>query len=390
MTPLPISLTRRGCCFTAAAVCGWASFLVIGLRDIWYLAALFTAFVTLAVCWVTFGALLARFAVALAASSTTPSAGETIALTATVTHRLPNLVATCFDWLLEASVVWRLGSESATQQLRAYAPGDGSARVLLWGVRRGRLTPAAEAILLADRLGLATWRIRQETQVELLVLPQLDRALGRKLQAAVSAPGLSHQATPHAQNHRSDSPSGAVRAYQVGDPIRQVHWKQSARQGELLVRLPENGEQAKFALYLVDLAEGYLNPDDFELAVKAAAAIGAEWIAQGLQCELHLSLGATLRCETEAQMLRALAQVQLAHAAVAAVPQVARSQHSYAGVVITGVIPRGLLEGIHQVGTLITVGATHPSLPENWRHIALHPEAPRVEAGPLLRLAEHE
>ncbi|MNO17700.1 hypothetical protein D3C76_73990 [compost metagenome] len=64
---------------------------------------------------------------------------------------------------------------------------------------------------------------------------------------------------------------GRLRPYAPGDPLRRIHWKYSAKKGELLSRIPE--EQGVMPRYLLLSAQQgeYANPAGFELAISAAA-----------------------------------------------------------------------------------------------------------------------
>lgn len=74
----------------------------------------------------------------------------------------------------------------------------------------------------------------------------------------------------------SSPASGRLRPYVEGDPLRRIHWKYSAKKGELLSRIPE--EQGGMPRYLL-LSTGdgdYDSSAGFELAVSAAAS----WLAR--------------------------------------------------------------------------------------------------------------
>lgn len=69
---------------------------------------------------------------------------------------------------------------------------------------------------------------------------------------------------------------GRLRPYTPGDPLRRIHWKYSAKKGELLSRIPE--EQGVMPRYLLlGTKQGdYASPAGFELAISAAAT----WLAR--------------------------------------------------------------------------------------------------------------
>ena len=66
----------------------------------------------------------------------------------------------------------------------------------------------------------------------------------------------------------------AIREYAPGDSRRQVHWKSTAKTGQLMVRQYEESRRSRMAVVL-GAAEGeYADAEEFELAVSAAASLG--------------------------------------------------------------------------------------------------------------------
>lgn len=64
----------------------------------------------------------------------------------------------------------------------------------------------------------------------------------------------------------------ALREYEVGDDLRRVHWKATARLDELMIRQDEMPWQGR-ATVLVDLRREVHSPESLELALSAAASI---------------------------------------------------------------------------------------------------------------------
>ncbi|MNN25245.1 hypothetical protein D3C81_1387100 [compost metagenome] len=64
---------------------------------------------------------------------------------------------------------------------------------------------------------------------------------------------------------------GRLRDYEAGDPLRQIHWKGSAKKGTLLTRL--SNEATGLSRYLLlDICPDSYSEENFEAAVSAAAA----------------------------------------------------------------------------------------------------------------------
>lgn len=84
----------------------------------------------------------------------------------------------------------------------------------------------------------------------------------------------------------SDMSFHAIREYAPGDSRRQVHWKSTAKTGRLMVRQFEESRRSRIAIAL-DLAEqGYASDDEFEMAVSAAASLGAQALREGRETEV--------------------------------------------------------------------------------------------------------
>ncbi|GAB4377064.1 MAG: DUF58 domain-containing protein [Elainellaceae cyanobacterium] len=83
----------------------------------------------------------------------------------------------------------------------------------------------------------------------------------------------SDQASNHYLSHMAtEGLTRSLRPYRWGDPIRLVHWRTSARYGELRVRDLETHQGEQEVIIALDSAIAW-NPDCFEQAVVAAASL---------------------------------------------------------------------------------------------------------------------
>jgi uncharacterized protein (DUF58 family) len=64
-----------------------------------------------------------------------------------------------------------------------------------------------------------------------------------------------------------------LREYVVGDELRHVHWRTTARIGQLMVREHVDTSLPRLVILLDDRAGSYPRPDDFEFACEAAASL---------------------------------------------------------------------------------------------------------------------
>ncbi|MGN0065410.1 MAG: DUF58 domain-containing protein, partial [Nocardioides sp.] len=83
------------------------------------------------------------------------------------------------------------------------------------------------------------------------------------------------EGVPSDQVSMSDLAFHALREYVRGDDLRHVHWRSSARAGELLVRQYHDSRRTEAALLLDRQASSYADDDSFELAVEVAASLAA-------------------------------------------------------------------------------------------------------------------
>jgi uncharacterized protein (DUF58 family) len=100
---------------------------------------------------------------------------------------------------------------------------------LLGPLRRGPVGVQGLAVETGDPLGFFTHRSKGSDSELTLVLPRFkalaDRPHAREMEASVAAPRAG-----------SGTEMFGVREYRPGDPLRRIHWRSSARHGELIVR----------------------------------------------------------------------------------------------------------------------------------------------------------
>lgn len=144
--------------------------------------------------------------------------------------------------------------------------------------RRGfhRLGPAT--VLHTDPLGLVRWPVQADTSTSLLVWPR----------SAVLAESLPLQELGGSQASTVGLPERSVedltvREYVPGDDIGRVHWRSSARRGELMVRSDEPSRPPAIDMVL-DIGHG----PGAEWAVSAFASLALALIADGVPVRLQV------------------------------------------------------------------------------------------------------
>jgi uncharacterized protein (DUF58 family) len=129
----------------------------------------------------------------------------------------------------------------------------------------------------------------------------------------------------------SDIAFHALREYVPGDDRRHIHWRSSAKTGTFMVRQYEETRRSRLVVLLDLDGSGYASEDEFELAVSAAASLGARAIrdARSLAFVTSGAIGAgspvrELPTVSRDRLLDALSLVQPEPRA-AALPDVARA-----------------------------------------------------------------
>ncbi|MET4783030.1 DUF58 domain-containing protein [Glaciihabitans sp. UYNi722] len=178
--------------------------------------------------------------------------------------------------LLPTRMELPVGSGVAEFIVPRLAPGAESEELFAMPTHRRALILAGPAISVrGDQLGLVRRTVSWTEQVELFVHPQTTRLLA-------TARGLVRdlEGQTSAVITNSDLAFHALRQYEPGDDIRNVHWRTSARTGQLMVR--QYTETRRSQLLLMQSAETshYASEDEFELGISVMASIGCQVIRE--------------------------------------------------------------------------------------------------------------
>ncbi len=139
--------------------------------------------------------------------------------------------------------------------------------------RRAVIIAGPAVSVRGDQLGLLRREVRWTEPVELFVHPVTARlrpsaaGLVRDLEGEVTKTITDNDISFH-----------ALRAYEPGDALRNVHWRTSARTGQLMVRQYEETRRSQLLLVQATAAEHYASDEEFELAVSVLASIGLQVI----------------------------------------------------------------------------------------------------------------
>jgi uncharacterized protein (DUF58 family) len=119
-----------------------------------------------------------------------------------------------------------------------------------------------------DPVGLFARRVRWAGPVELLVRPATTDLAGLPVGQLRDLEGVATD-----QISMSDLAFHALREYVRGDDLRHVHWRSSARAGQLLVRQYHDSRRTSALLVVDTRPTAYAHPDDLELALSVAASV---------------------------------------------------------------------------------------------------------------------
>ncbi|AEJ44172.1 DUF58 domain-containing protein [Alicyclobacillus acidocaldarius] len=150
-------------------------------------------------------------------------------------------------------------------------------RAYAW--RRGPAHPVQARAALSEGLGLLDTHIALDNRVSLAVRP-------RQLRVGPHFPfAPSGWMTRESRAFPDETALRSVRPYVMGDPVRHIHWRASARLGQLMVKEFFTTEAPDWAIVLSAQATdpywaGALHPDTFDAMCEQALAI-AQWLTRG-------------------------------------------------------------------------------------------------------------
>ncbi|WP_062310211.1 DUF58 domain-containing protein [Alicyclobacillus sendaiensis] len=148
-----------------------------------------------------------------------------------------------------------------------------------YGWRRGPAVPIQVRAALGEGMGLLDLDVALENRVSLAVRPRHKR-LERPLRLAPTG-----WMTRETRAFPDETALRSVRPYTYGDPVRHIHWRASARLGQLVVKEFFTTEAPDWAIVLsAQASEPYwlsgLHPDTLDAMCEQALAM-ARWLTRG-------------------------------------------------------------------------------------------------------------
>jgi uncharacterized protein (DUF58 family) len=273
-------LTTRGKSFLACAAAMAVLSLVFGEKDLLRVAVLVAALPLLAAWYV------GRTRYKLACTRTLQPHRTPVGASARVVLRLQNLSGLpTGTLLLEDRLPYALGSRPRLVLERL---GRHQASSVAYTVRadvRGRYEVGPLVVRLTDPFGLCELTRSFPSVDRLTVIPQVSPLPSVRLAGEYAGTGES-RARSVAVHGEDDA---ATREYRHGDDLRRVHWRSTARVGELMVRREEQPWESRATLVLDTRALAHRGEGptaSFEWAVSAVASIAMHLRHSGYRLRL--------------------------------------------------------------------------------------------------------
>jgi uncharacterized protein (DUF58 family) len=276
MRSLFAGFTTRGRAFLAAGIAAGAIGLSLGQRDLVSLAGLLIGLPLLA------GLAASRTRYRVRARRQIAPTRVPAGQTATVTIGLENVTRLPTGLLLaEDSVPYSLGTRPRFVLDRIEAGGSRQITYQLQSDHRGRFTIGPLQVRVADAFGLVRIGSPVTAPGTLVVTPPITVLPWTTFAGTWLGEGGTRASTAAAAGEDDVVP----RSYRDGDELRRVHWRSTARHGELMVRREEQRWRNRAVLFLDTRGRahaGHGPASSFEYAVSAAASIGVHLAREGI------------------------------------------------------------------------------------------------------------
>lgn len=278
-------LTTRGRSFLAAGLAACACALLLGEMDLMRVGLLLCLLPVLSAFAV--GRVRYRLACTRRVEPARVQAGSTAEVVVRLDNvsRLPSGIL-----LVEDRLPYTLGGRPRFVLNRVEPRGSREVSYPVRSDLRGRYTIGPLVVRLTDPFGLVELTRSFTSTDTLIVTPAFTDLPAVKLGGEWSGGGDSLA--------RAVATAGdddvATREYRYGDDLRRVHWKATARYGELMVRREEQPWQSRGAILLDTRScahRGEGPGSSFEWAVSAAASIGVHLSRLGYDLRLVTDLG---------------------------------------------------------------------------------------------------
>jgi uncharacterized protein (DUF58 family) len=281
-------LTTRGRCFLAAGVATFVASLVLAQHDLLRIAILLIALPVVSA-WV-----VARTRYRLSSRRRLGSGRVAAGQESVITVQLENVSRLPTGLLLvEDQVPYVLGTRPRFVLDRVEPRGRRQVTYTVRSDVRGRYQLGPLSIRLTDPFGMCELHRSFSSMDTLVVTPPVAQLPVVQLAGEWAGSGES-RARAIATAGEDDA---ATREYRQGDDLRRVHWRSTARLGQLMVRREEQPWQSRCTVLLDTRSiahRGEGPASSFEWAVAAAASIGVHLVRHGYHVRLLSDTGGSV------------------------------------------------------------------------------------------------
>lgn len=186
--------------------------------------------------------------------------------------------------ILPSRVLLPVGSGRGVFDIHRLAPGAAAEELFAIPTsRRAVVKVGPVSVVRGDPLGLFERVHRRDEPVDLFVHPRTVNFDGQSLGFLRDLEGL-----PATDLSRDDVSFHALREYQPGDDLRHVHWRSTARTGDIMVRQYEETRRSHFVIGLTTNPADYRDDEEFELAISAAGSLGLRALRDSQRVEVRV------------------------------------------------------------------------------------------------------
>src|SRR5215470_15055153 len=237
---------------------------------------------------------------------------------------------------------------------------------------RGKFAIGPLHVRVADAFGLAKVGSTAAPPVTLVVTPAVTALRHTALAGSWLGEGDARASTAAAAGEDDVVP----RAYRDGDELRRVHWRSTARYGELMVRREEQRWRNRAVLFLDTRLTGHAGrgpASSFEYAVSAAASVGVHLAREGISGDFVTDAGpVSAEGQFEDVLLDSLAVIRPSRLSTI-VPALADGRSGSSGLLVAVLGQISLEEAQRLASTRHSAGAAMALLLAVSTWVAQHP-----------------
>lgn len=279
------SLTTRGRGFVAAGLTALACAVVLGQDDLVRIGSLLALVPLVAAAVMSRSRYRLGLVRSVAPSQVSAGQETRVELTLTNEGRLPTGVL-----LLEDQVPYVLGTRPRFVVDRMGARWRRSVGYVVRSDVRGKFTIGPLSVRLSDPFGMVELDRTFSSRSTVVVTPAVVPLPPIPLSGAWTGSG-DNRPRAFASGSAEDV---TVREYRRGDDLRRVHWRSSARVGELMVRREEQPWQSRATVFLDTRAAAHRGrgaASSLEHAVSVAASVAVHLVRRGFVVRLVTAAG---------------------------------------------------------------------------------------------------